>query len=283
MILYNFIEKIMINHAFNQMMHRPIDIILNDAKIVKEKVYYPCDLTQCIIIDNVKVIINHYNLKSNKVIFYFPGGAFINSPTLLHFKYAKKISKKLNCHVLLIQYPLFPEANPKITTLLMCKIINRFAYKNIILMGDSAGANLSLMILKRLHEKSVDIVDKLIIISPWIDGNLNNENIDLIKQYDFILDKDNCKKIAYNIYFKYLDNETYLCPNNEYIYPNKVLLLSGGHEIFTPDAIKWTINQKVLKVKHLVYKNMCHCFVIFPIKEARNAIKQIKRFIYNID
>lgn len=273
----------MIDHAFDQMMHRPIDDLLIEANTIKEKVYQNCELTEKIHINGYDFVIHHYNKKKKNVIFYFPGGAFINSPTLLHFRFAKKAAKKLKCHIMMVQYPLFPEIDPKTTTNLVKKIINKYKKNNIMLMGDSAGANLALMVLSSLQNDNNNIVNKAIIISPWIDAKLDNEDINLIKQYDFILEKRNCQEIAKNLYLKYLNNKTYLCPSNEYKYKCDILLLSGGHEIFTPDAILWTKKQELLNVKHYVFKNMCHCFIIFPIIEAKKALNLVKKFIYTID
>ena len=283
--LYNKIENIMLDYFNNQLFHRPIDTILLDAKRVKEKLAYPCKLLEIIQIDYLDFIFHHYGIKHNNLILYFPGGAFTDPPTKLHYKFAKRLSNKTKSHVIMIQYPLFPEVDPSITASLLKQIISKKQYKDFTIIGDSAGANLAIYLLHNYHKDNVNIIRKTILVSPFVDSSMNNPKIKIIDSNDFILNKDNCYKISKHIYSKYLNNNMYLFPSsNEFKFNSNVLLISGGSEIFTPDAILWTQKQKVLKVKHYVYNKMCHCFTLFPIMQAKKAIKDINNFLLeNID
>ena len=85
------------------------------------------------------------------------------------------------------------------------------------------------------------------------------------------------------LYSKYLNGNMYLFPkSSNFKFNNKVLLINGENEIFTYDAFKWMESQRILKVKQLIYKNMCHCFTIFPIIEARNSLKEIRKFYVKV-
>ena len=268
------------NVGSKSMFHQPIDKLLYNSKVVKPKYKYPCLLQHSFIIDNHEIITHHYNIKKKKAIFYFPGGAFMDAPSLFHYKFAKKIAKKTKSRVIMVQYPLFPEVDPITTTHLIKKVIKKYNYNDVVLMGDSAGANLTLYVLCSFQKENIDYIKKAILISPWIDGKLNNSKIDVIKQYDFVLDKQNCVSIAKDVYGKYLDDSIYLCPSqNDFKYQSKILMFSGEYEIFTPDAITWCEKQNVLKVKHYVYKKMCHCFAILPINNQRKVIKKILTFL----
>lgn len=280
MIIYSIISDIMLNHAKDKMFHRPMDEILYNVKVVKPKYHFVCEKQETINIDNYDLILHHYNLKQKETILYFPGGSFIDPPTILHYKFAKKAAKKLKRHIIMIQYPLFPESNPIQTSILIRKLIDKLKITNPILMGDSAGACLALYILHGLNMANKNIVNKTILISPWFDAKMNNEEILLIQPYDFILNKDNCYTLAKEVFSKYINGRMYLCPsNNDFKYSSNILMITGENEIFTPDALKWTKKQNILNVKHLIYKKMCHCFVILPIKEANHAIKKISIFL----
>ena len=285
MSLYNKIENVMLDYFNNQLFHRPIDKIMLDSKKVKDKFIYPCKYLQIIEIDYLDFIFHHYGIKYSNLILYFPGGAFTDPPTILHNKFAKRLSRNTKSHVIMIQYPLFPEVDPSITADLLKKIINKKQYKQFTIIGDSAGANLAIYLLRSLHKDNINIINKTILVSPFVDSSMNNPYIKIIDSNDFILNKDNCYKISKNIYSKYLNNNMYLFPkSDEFKFNNKVLVISGGNEIFTPDTIVWTMKQKVLKVKHYVYNKMCHCFTLFPISEANKAMKDISNFLLeNID
>ena len=280
MLPYSIVYKIMNKFGSKSMFHQPIDKLFYNSTIVKPRYKYPCQIQQSFLIENHTIITHHYNIKKKKVIFYFPGGAFMDPPSIFHYKFAKKLARKTKRRVIMFQYPLFPEADPITTTLLIKKIIKKYNYSDVVLMGDSAGANLALYVLCSFQKENIDYINKIILLSPWIDGKLENNNINIIEQYDFVLDKQNCIEIAKKVYGKYLDSSIYLCPTlDDFKYETKVLMFSGEYEIFTPDAINWTKQQNVLKVKHHVYKKMCHCFAILPINNQNSVLKKISKFL----
>lgn len=285
MSFYNMFEKVMKTYCNNQLFHRPIDVLIEDAQVVKDKYRFPCLIEQTIQIDNLDFIFHHYGIKYNKIMLYFPGGAFTDPPTIFHYKFAKKLARKTKHHVIMVQYPLFPEVDPSITTSLLRKIIKKLNLKEFSIIGDSAGANLATYLLLSYHKDNIDIINKIILVSPFIDSSMDNPYIKLIDSDDFILNKNNCFKMGKALYSKCLNGNMYLFPKeDEFKFKSNVLLISGSNEIFTPDIIKWGISQNVLKVKHYVYNKMCHCFTIFPIKEARLALKDISSFLQeNID
>lgn len=285
MSLYSIIENIMLTYFNNQMFHKPIDKLMYQSKVVTRKYRFPCKIEHQIEIDNINVFLHYYGTKYKNTILYFPGGSFNDAPTFLHYKFAKKISNKLKAKVIMVQYPLFPEVDPTITTKLVKRIIKHLRIDNITIMGDSAGANLAIYLLESYNLDNKDIINKTILISPFIDASLNNAYVKLIDSHDFILNKNNCYKMGKLLYSKYLNGNMYLFPkSSNFKFNSKVLLINGEKEIFTLDAILWMENQKVLKVKQSIYKSMCHCFTLFPIKQAKKAINEIRKFyLENID
>ncbi len=282
LIPYSWIEKIMTSFFPTQMFHRPIDKILKDVQTYKPLYHFPCEKEQMMKIEGKTILLHHYQCKYKEIVLFFPGGSFIDPPTILHSSFAKKFAKLSKKHIIMVQYPLFPEVNPLYTTTLMVQLIENLNLNQVTLMGDSAGACLALFVLHRYHKNQIDKIKKTILISPWFDGRMNHEEIPLIQHYDFILQKNNCYALAQRVFSLYNQGSLYLCPNNEgFMFHSKVLMITGEHEIFTPDAILWTKNQRVLNVRHLVYKDMCHCFIILPIWQARHAMKKIKSFLEN--
>lgn len=285
MSLYNVIENIMLTYFNNQMFHQPIDKLMYQSNVVTRKYRFPCRLEHQIELENINVFLHYYGTKYENTILYFPGGSFSDAPTVLHYKFAKRLSNKLKAKVIMFQYPLFPEVDPTITTKLIKRIVNKQKLENVTLIGDSAGANLAIYLLESYHLDNADIINKTILISPLIDASLNDTYVKLIESHDFILNKNNCYKMGKLLYSKYLNGNMYLFPkSSNFNFKSKVLLINGENEIFTIDAFKWMESQKVLKVKQLIYKSMCHCFTLFPIKQAKNAIKEIRKFyLENID
>ena len=102
--------------------------------------------------EDIKYFYN--DIRKNTIIIDIHGGGFISSSTLLHEKYLRKWSNKLNIPVFGINYSLapkyqYPESLNDVYQVYMwiLKYSNDELYlniKHIILAGDSAGANLAL-------------------------------------------------------------------------------------------------------------------------------------------
>lgn len=279
---YKILAKVMNDYFNNKTFHITSDKVLQKSKIVNKKYYYPCEIQQEITIDNHTFIFHHYGCKYKDIILYFPGGSFIDPPTFLHYKYSKRLSKKIKKHVIMVQYPMYPEVNPDEIATLMVKIIEKKNYKKFYLMGDSAGANLAGFVLSSLHKNNLNYVSKAIFISPFTDKKLDYSEILLIKDYDFVLNVNNLKALVDNVYedntLSYGYNNLFPDDKN-FKYNTDALFISGEKEILTPGIKKYCRENKKLNIKHLIYKNMCHCFVLINCKESKNAIKKIEIFL----
>lgn len=276
---YKVFSNVMNKFFNNKTFHNPTNELIYNSKKKKRKMFYPCKIEEHIYIDNKEFVFHHYNNKAKEIILYFPGGSFVDPPTMLHYKFAKRIAKKLNKHIIMVQYPLTPESNPHITAKLLKRIcLDKFNEK-ISIMGDSAGANLAGLLLHSFHIDELDFIDKVVLISPFINKNLDNEKILLIEGYDFVLSYQNCKALMDVIFKPLLDDGFNIFPNNNsFSFETNILMISGEKEIFTPDIINWVNNEKTLNISYLLYKDMCHCFPIIPCKQSSHCIEKIKTF-----
>jgi len=116
------------------------------VKVKKEKV------------SNIKIEISTPNdLKNEDIIFYIHGGGFVSGSAKASRGYCSMLAKYSNSRVVAINYSLAPENKyPKAVNEcfeIYKYLINKYPNSNISLVGDSAGANLSLVIaLKSLKE-----------------------------------------------------------------------------------------------------------------------------------
>ncbi len=133
---------------------------------------------------NDKVLINNSyinirifaskNLNSNAII-YFHGGGFVHGSIDTYDRLCSKIAIRTNCLVISVDYKLAPEYKFPIALEecyeLVKKLgtdlkINKYKFKKIILMGDSAGGNLAGAISLMSSEKKEFKIDSQILIYP---------------------------------------------------------------------------------------------------------------------
>lgn len=138
-----------------------------------------------------KEVEEEYN---SKYILYFHGGSYVAEATDNHWTFVENIVKNTGYTVIMPDYPLTPKYNYKdvyhMVEPLYKEIIEKIGNDNVILMGDSAGGGLALGLYEKMAEEAVALPIKTILISPWLDVRLENENIKEIEKRDTILNKE---------------------------------------------------------------------------------------------
>lgn len=135
--------------------------------------------------------------KSDKVILYFHGGAYMAEATRDHWNFIEKIVNDTDATVIFPDYPLTPKYDYKsvfdMVFPLYKEIIQKVNPENIIMMGDSAGGGLSLALNEKLIAENITVPTKTILISPWLDVRMTNSKIDDVQKYDKSLNKEGLK------------------------------------------------------------------------------------------
>ena len=152
-------------------------------------------------INNDEVIINDSYIKvrtyaakklNSKAIIYFHGGGFVHGNVDSYNRICSKIALKTNCLVISVDYKLAPEYKfpialeecyelvKKLSTDLK---INKYKFKKIILMGDSAGGNLAGAISLMSSEKKEFKIESQILIYPvtYYDHSESSKFLSVIK------------------------------------------------------------------------------------------------------
>jgi monoterpene epsilon-lactone hydrolase len=96
---------------------------------------------------------------NNKIIIYLHGGCYVLGSINSHQALVSHFADKLNIPILFIEYSLAPE-NPFPSAIIeILKVYEFILHKNkmndIIFMGDSAGAGLSISVISTLNKKKL--------------------------------------------------------------------------------------------------------------------------------
>lgn len=230
---------------------------------------------------NPKIIKN-----AKKVIIYLHGGAFLYEITIPHWYYVCNISKKLGIKIVLPNYPVAPESTfietINFTTEVYKHVLKEYKPTEIDIIGDSCGGGLAATLSVDLKEKGFPQPNKIILLSPWLDLSMTNPEIKKLEKNEIVLSTQRLIKAAK----MYAGNIDVKDPRVSPIYGNlkqlpKTYIFIGTHDILHADSKKFYELAKIegVNIKYYEYKKMVHCWMIFPIPEAKRVLEEIKKII----
>lgn len=223
------------------------------------------------------------NTLDNFLILYCPGGAFVAGPGKHHWANLYKIVKQTKVKAWLLDYPKAPEHTIEQITqnidAVYAKALEQYSAANIIVMGDSAGANLMLTLIQRLVKNKEAVPGKLIGITPVFDSSMSNPAIEAIDKLDPMLSKQgvlSAKKMC-------AGTMELTHPDISPLYGSfasfpSTLLFIGGRDIMYPDAKVAIMQMKKEGLNPEVSdeRRMPHIWALLPvIKEAKTALNQM--------
>lgn len=227
--------------------------------------------------------------KSGKVILYFHGGAYIGEATKSHWKFLEKLSKDTNSTIIMPDYPLAPKYTykdvMKMVEEIYKKTIAKYEPENIVMMGDSAGAGITLGLAQKLSMDNVKLPSKTILISPWLDTGMSNEKIDEVQKNDKDLSKWKLALAAF-FYARDLTNEYeyFVNPiNGNFSKLKNVVIYTGTYDILNPDC--YVLQEKAknqgVDIKIKEYEKASHIWIVnnddgLAIKAYQDLLKEFE-------
>ena len=238
-------------------------------------------------IDGFQVITVKTEKSLNRHVIFLHGGGYVLRAVKSHKNIVKRMVKKYNLKVTFIDYPLAPEHTADKTHEVLMKAYKSVTQKNIndkfYFFGDSAGGGLALAFLQEARDKNViPFPEKTVLMSPWPDISMTNKEIKKFEKKDPLLPVQSLIKIGK----QYAGNLDLKSPLVSPIYGNmdnlgEIMLLFGTNEVFYPDCMKLSDMLNVAKgtvVEPYIGKNLCHDWILAPLKETGKALDAIGEF-----
>jgi len=221
----------------------------------------------------IKVIKFSQKQESNKFIVYFHGGGFVMSGNRRHHNFIINLYKKTDFTCYYVDYPLAPEYKAleviqKVEDVIK-EIQKQELNKEMILLGDSAGANLALVLSKKFPE-----VKSIILLSPWLDLSMTNPKIIEMDKQEIMFSKDELLKAA----ILYQGNLELVNPLVSPFYDRftdkAITILAGTDDLLYPDVIDF---EKTNNVELHAYSGLKHDFMFLTSgKEQEKKSNQPK-------
>ena len=249
--------------------------------------YLKNDLTQLEIQGRNVYKIVPKELETDYHVVFFHGGGYAHESSINHFLMINKFVNKAGCRVTFVEYPLVPEANVYKTLDMVTEtyelLIKTHPDHRFILMGDSAGGGLALVLSMLIKQKKLKQPEKLILISPWLDIGMTNPEIPKYDEKDLILNLDALDDVGSRYAADIPKDDFRVSP----IYGDlnelgDIFLLYGSDEVLKPDCDKLcSMNHlKGTRIQCSLYEGMQHDWVVMPLPEQEDALDEIIAFLY---
>ena len=231
--------------------------------------------------ENGRIFYINEDPESKYLIFYIHGGAYRHDIVLPHWQLIEKLVRIAGAQVIVPAYRLIPFATYREAFDLIVPLYKKYCEacpdKKIILMGDSAGGGLSLTLAEYFKAEGIRMPDELVLLSPWIDVVMDNEEMAEYQRRDPFLSIESLSVCAKH-WADDLDlHDWRVSP----IYGDlkgirNVTVFVGTAEIFYPDVVKfYHMLDEDPSNSLYVAEDMNHVFPLFPIPEAKPAVEKI--------
>jgi len=232
-------------------------------------------------IDHKEVSVMGMDLGTSPHVIYFHGGMYTLEANSGHKRWMIQLFEKTDCKVTFVDYPLAPENTVADTIKMVVHtyefLAGLFSEDNFILMGDSAGGGLALVLAQYLRDHHFrQRPRKLILYSPWVRLDMRNPAIQNLADKDLILDIGELEKSA-GVYSGEQDlSHPYLSP---YFSSCKDLgeihVFYGSEEILAPDIrlLDKKCRQENVQSAFTCYPGMQHDFQLFTfLPESKDVL-----------
>lgn len=216
------------------------------------------------------------------IVFYLHGGGFAWGLSKIQWDFIGYLADHLSYRVIVPDYPLVPHVTFRDIYDYVLEVYRYTAHikSRLFVVGDSAGASLVLGLSQLIEQQDLRKPEHMILISPWMDIELNNPMIDAIDAIDPTLDRNGLKTIE-RLYADGEKKNPLVSPiYGDYSYVSPMSLFIGTRDILYPDCKLFELDCKAkgIDLSFYEYEDMIHIFPLFDTPEGNEA----KLMILNI-
>jgi monoterpene epsilon-lactone hydrolase len=223
-----------------------------------------------------------------RILLYLHGGGFALHLPQLYAGFSARLGHALGARVLLVDYRLAPEhafpAGAEDSLAVYRALLGQgIAARDIVIAGDSAGANLTLVTLLGAKTAGLPMPACAFVISPPVDLTMGSPSFVANERSDAIF------RLATLLLLRgrYCDSERLLDPRMSPLYGDlaglpPLLLQAGTCEMLRDDAVRFAERARSAGVlaELELWHGMQHCFQLLSfLPESARAIEAIAHFV----
>lgn len=230
---------------------------------------------------------------ATQLILHIHGGAFFLGSMKTHRAFLSHVAARTQMQIIHLDYPLapenqYPEALDALFDVYQSLLMQGIQAKDIILSGDSCGANLAVALALRIRQEQFAQVSGLILLSPFLDLTLTSESLRYNQQHDALLCIETLETgIEYYLSAAHDRADPFISPlfaDLKGLPPT--LIQVGSKEILLDDGKRFYQQAKAAGVhaKFKLYTGMWHNFQMFTMfAEAQQALDDLAEFAQKLD
>lgn len=232
---------------------------------------------------------DYYVLSSGEncdnIIYYIHGGSWVYGVDSPHVTFCDGLISELNSKVYMPMYPLgsdrgYEDAYKMILDL-YDRILEEAGGKQVFLIGDSAGGNISLGLLHLIKESGRKMPDKVVLLHPAADMTFTNPDMLKIEPTDPLLRIYGCSQCA-KMWSKGADlsSPVFSAVNADVSGYPPTMLFVGTRDILCPDGIILYNNMKAAgdDVTLVRGEGLFHVFQLSSLPEGSASAGLITEF-----
>ncbi len=215
-------------------------------------------------------------------IFYLHGGGFVANITKYDWVFLNRIIQHTGMGIVVPDYPLVPAANYKNVFEMVVpayeQLVKQVGAHNITLMGFSAGGGLTFSLAQYVRNNQLPSPAQIILLSPFLDGTLENPEVAIIDRYDPYIDVEGFRQ-SISVYAANTPLADYrispIYGRLEGLAP--IHLFAGTHEVLVSDARKLVAlaKEKNVFINYNEYNKMYHAWIFLNMPEARDVFNRL--------
>jgi acetyl esterase/lipase len=223
---------------------------------------------------------------NDQFILFFHGGAYLRNAVKPHWDFVYLLVQQFGYTVVFPDYPLAPangyqEVHGMIEACYQ-EMVAKHNPGKVILMGDSAGGGLALVLAQKLRDSTVKQPGHIILLSPWLDLSLTNPGIPEIEKKDALLLVKGLKAAGV-AYAKDLSTRNPLVSPiyGDFLRLGKISVFTGTFDILFADARKFKgmCDQQGIEINYHEYPAMIHDWMILGFPESQQVLEQIDQIL----
>ncbi|WP_072803322.1 alpha/beta hydrolase fold domain-containing protein [Rhodococcoides yunnanense] len=223
---------------------------------------------------------------TDRTVVYFHGGAYLWEITSTHWRTIAGLVARTGVTFLVPIYPLAPSATAESTVAVATDIaaaaMVRYGSNDVVLMGDSAGGGLALVVAQQLRDTGHGKNRHTILISPWLDVSMTDPEIERIAPTDPWLGIPGTKLAGILYRGSLPEDDPRVSPlRGEIRNLAPVTMFSGTRDIANADA-RALVRLAAAAGTTIDYheeRGMLHVYPLLPIPEGRRARRHIADII----